>query len=137
MYNIAELIPQREPIVLVDEFLGIGENNISLSQFTVRPENIFVDNGVLDECGVIEHIAQSAAARIGYLCREEKKDVPLGYIGSVNNFQLLSHPKVSDTIVTRIEIIQEVFNISLIEAHCFVNENCIATCRMKIYLSND
>lgn len=134
MYSITELIPQRAPIVMVDEFLGMEEGNVSRSQFTVCADNIFVDDGVLDECGVIEHIAQSAAARIGYLYREERKDVPLGYIGSINNFQLFSHPKVNDTIVTKIVIIQEVFNISLIEAQCSVKDNCIATCRMKIYL---
>lgn len=134
MYKIAELIPQRAPIIMVDEFLGMEEQNVSRAQLTVRADNIFVDNGVMDECGVIEHIAQSAAARIGYICREAGKDVPLGYIGSVNEFHLFAHPKVNDTIVTQIEIIQEVFNISLIEARCCVDNRCIATCRMKIYL---
>lgn len=134
MYKIAELIPQRAPIVMVDEFLGVEERNVSRSQLTVRKDNIFVEGGVMDECGVIEHIAQSAAARIGYICREAGRDVPLGYIGSVNEFHLLAHPRVNDTIVTTIEIIQEVFNISLIEAHCCVGGNCIASCRMKICL---
>ena len=134
MYKITELIPQREPIVMVDEFLGMAEHNVSRSQLAVRADNIFVDNGVMDECGVIEHIAQSAAARIGFICREAGKMVPLGYIGSVNDFHMFSHPRVNDTIVTKIEIIQEVFNISLIEAHCCVDDRCIATCRMKIYL---
>lgn len=137
MYNITELIPQRAPIVMVDGFLGMEEGNVSRSQLTVRADNMFVDNGVLDECGIIEHIAQSAAARIGYICREAGKDVPLGYIGSVNDFHLLSFPKVNDTIITKIEVLQEVFNISLIEAHCFVAERCIASCRMKIYLKHD
>ena len=134
MYKISELIPQRAPIIMVDEFLGMEGQNVSRSRLTVRADNIFVDNGVMDECGVIEHIAQSAAARIGYICREARKEVPLGYIGSVNDFHLLAHPKVDDTIETIIEVIQEVFNISLIEAHCCVDGNCIATCRMKIYL---
>lgn len=134
MYKIAELIPQRAPIVMVDEFLGVEERNVSRSQLTVRKDNIFVEGSVMDECGVIEHIAQSAAARIGYICREADRDIPLGYIGSVNEFHLQAHPRVNDTIVTTIEIIQEVFNISLIEAHCCVGDNCIASCRMKIYL---
>jgi len=134
MYKITELIPQRAPIVMVDKFLGTEGQNVSRSQLTVRADNIFVANGEMDECGVIEHIAQSAAARIGYICREAGKEVPLGYIGSVNDFHLFAHPRVNDVIETRIEIIQEVFNISLIEAHCYVNDNCVATCRMKIYL---
>ena len=137
MYNITELIPQRAPIVMVDEFRGIDDSNASHTILTVRADNIFVEDDILDECGVIEHIAQSAAARVGYLCRESGKDVPLGYIGSINNFQLMFHPEVNDVVETRIDIIQEVFNISLIEACCMVNGRCAAVCRMKIFLDND
>ena len=134
MYSITELIPQRAPIIMVDEFLGIGDDGLSRSRFTVRADNIFVANGVLDECGVIEHIAQTAAARIGYICREHGREVPLGYIGSVNDFRLFSHPAAGETIVTAIEIIQEVFSISLIGAYCCVGECRKAECRMKICL---
>ena len=51
MYKILELIPQRPPIVMVDEFLGL-EDNISRTCFTVRKNNIFVDND-FSECGLI------------------------------------------------------------------------------------
>ena len=60
MDNILDLIPQRAPIVMVDEFLGIQEN-LSRTRLTVSKENIFVDNDRMSECGLIEHIAQSAA----------------------------------------------------------------------------
>ena len=43
MNNILELIPQREPMVMVDEFLGMGEA-VSKTRFTVREDNLFVDN---------------------------------------------------------------------------------------------
>lgn len=137
MNNITDLIPQRPPIVMVDAFVGIGADNISTTRFTVRDDNLFVDDGELDECGLIEHIAQSAAARVGYLCRESGKEIPLGYIGSVNKFELMFRPRTNDEIETRIEILQEVFNISLIEARCTVGGACAATCRMKIFLEQE
>ena len=43
MNNILDLIPQRAPIVMVDEFLGIQEN-LSKTSLTVSKDNIFVDN---------------------------------------------------------------------------------------------
>jgi len=119
---------------MVDEFLGIGDDGVSRTRLTVRADNLFVENGLLDECGILEHIAQSAAARVGCLCRERGQEVPLGYIGSINDFRLTAHPAVNDEIITSIAIIQEVFNISLIEARCTVGGDCIAVCRMKIYL---
>ena len=46
MDNILDLIPQRAPIVMVDEFLGI-EENVSRTRFTVREDNIFVDGNMI------------------------------------------------------------------------------------------
>ncbi len=136
MANIIDLIPQRAPIVMVDEFLGI-EESVSKSSLTVREDNIFVDDATLSECGLIEHIAQSAAARVGHIFNTLNRPIPIGYIGSVNDFTIAAHPKVGDTIYTTIEVIQEVFNITLIRAVCRVNDVEIATCKMKIFLDTD
>ena len=118
---------------MVDEFLGIQEN-LSKTSLTVSKDNIFVDNDKLSECGLIEHIAQSAATRVGYIFKTNNKPIPIGYIGSINNFELIDFPKVGDIISTTIEVIQEVFSITLIQAHCYVNNVEIASCKMKIFL---
>ena len=78
--NILDLIPQRAPIVMVDELLDVY-GIVSRSRFTIREENIFVDNGILSECGLIEHIAQSAAERVGYIFKSKNQPIPIGYIG--------------------------------------------------------
>lgn len=136
MSSILNLIPQRAPIVMVEEFLGI-EENVSRTRFTVKENNIFVNGDTMSECGLIEHIAQSAAARVGYIFKSKNQPIPIGYIGSVNDFSLFSHPHVGDVITTTIEILQEVFNVTLIEAHCRVGDAEIATCRMKIFLDTN
>ena len=135
MDNVIDLIPQRHPIVMVDDFLGV-EDTLSISRLTISESNLFVDNGVFSECGIIEHIAQSAAARIGYIFKKKTEPVPIGYIGSVNNFFVSINPRVGDTIYTYIEVIQEVFNISLIQARCKINNQEIASCTMKIFLQS-
>lgn len=136
MNNILDLIPQRAPIVMVDEYLGI-DNNVSRTRFTVYNDNIFVNNGEFSECGLIEHIAQSAAARVGYIFKSKNLPIPIGYIGSINNFVIYQNPKVGEAINTTIEIIQEVFNITLIQAYCHIDGKEIASCRMKIFLENN
>ena len=79
--GILNLIPQRPPIVMVDSFFGIEENH-SYSGLTVTADNIFCETRKLQEAGIIEHIAQSAAARIGFLYTRQGEKVPLGFIGS-------------------------------------------------------
>jgi predicted hotdog family 3-hydroxylacyl-ACP dehydratase len=121
---------------MVEEFLGI-EDNVSRTSLSVKEDNIFVDNDTLSECGLIEHIAQSAAARVGHIFNTLNRPIPIGYIGSVNDFAISVHPKVGDTVYTTVEVIQEVFNITLIRAVCKVNDVEIATCKMKIFLDTD
>ncbi len=133
MTNITELIPQRSPILMIDEFLGF-DKQVSRSHLLVTDDNLFVDDGVLCECGIIEHIAQSAAARVGFIFKSKGEPIPLGYIGAVNSFNLMEYPKVGDEIFTEINVAQEFMNISLIEAQCNVNDNVVAQCKMKIFL---
>jgi len=136
MDSVLDFIPQRAPIVMVDEFVGI-EENVSRTRFTVCDGNLFVDNELLSECGLIEHIAQSAAARVGYIFKSNNRPIPLGYIGSVNDFKLAENPKVGDTIETTIEVLHEVFGITLIGARCSVGGQEIASCKMKIFLDTN
>lgn len=133
MFSIEELIPQRAPIVMVDRLTSIKEG-VSYTELEVRADNLFVERGVLSECGLIEHIAQSAAARIGYLFRMRDEAVPIGYIGSVNQFALGRLPRVGERLTTSIRVLQEVDQVSLVEAEVCSGDEVVASSRMKIFL---
>lgn len=133
MFPIEELIPQRAPIVMVDRLSSI-EEGVSYTELEVRADNLFVERGVLSECGLIEHIAQSAAARIGYLFRMRGEVVPIGYIGSVNQFALGRLPRVGERLTTSIRVLQEVYQVSLVEAEVRSGDEVVASSRMKIFL---
>ncbi len=133
MFSIEELIPQRAPIVMVDRLTSIKEG-VSYTELEVRADNLFVERGVLSECGLIEHIAQSAAARIGYLFRMRGEAVPIGYIGSVNQFALGRLPRVGERLTTSIRVLQEVYQVSLVEAEVRSDDEVVASSRMKIFL---
>lgn len=133
MFPIEELIPQRAPIVMVDRLTSI-EEGVSYTELEVRADNLFVERGVLSECGLIEHIAQSAAARIGYLFRMRGEAVPIGYIGSVNQFALGRLPRVGERLTTSIRVLQEVYQVSLVEAEVRSDDEVVASSRMKIFL---
>lgn len=134
--GIWQLIPQRPPIVMVDRFWGIEENT-SYSGLTVESDNLFCQKGELQETGLIEHIAQSAAARIGYLFLQQKQPVPLGFIGSVEKMKIVRLPKIGERLQTAITVVQEVFDITLITAQVTSNEELLTECRMKIFLKKE
>lgn len=134
--DIFSLIPQRPPIVMIDSFFGIEENR-SFSGLTVTTDNIFCEAGKLQETGLIEHIAQSAAARIGFIYTQKGEEVPLGFIGSVDKLKVYSLPDVGMKLFTEITIVQEVFDITLISAQVKAGEELIAECRMKIFIKKE
>lgn len=140
--EILEFIPQRAPIVMVDEFFGV-DNELSVSGLLISEDNIFCEQSlpekktVLGECGIIEHIAQSAALRMGYIYKSNGKEVPLGFIGSINKLQVYSLPPAGKKLRTEIRIEQEVFNITLIYAVTKTDDFVIAECKMKIYLQEE
>jgi len=130
---IKEYIPQREPIIMVDAFYGIADNK-SFSGLTVKEENILVENGLLSEAGIIEHIAQSCALRVGYQYRQQQLPVPTGYIGAIKNMKILSLPQVGQDLFTTVTVLQEIFGITLVSVEVEVNQTLIAAGEMKIFL---
>ncbi len=134
--DILKLLPQRAPILMIDKFYGI-ENNESRSGLTVMPDNIFCSDGEMQETGIIEHIAQSAAARVGYIYVEKGEEVPLGFIGSVDKLTVHRLPQVGEELTTTISIMQEVGDITLVAAQTISGIETVADCRMKIFLKKD
>ena len=94
-YDIKSLIPQREPILLVDALVGV-EGGAVRTRLTVRRDNCFVgEDGLLAEPGLVEHIAQSASAFAGYKAMEARaSEPPVGYIGEVRKFRCYRCPRV-------------------------------------------
>ncbi len=131
--DILELIPQRVPIVMVDKFYGM-DDNISVTGLSICNDNIFSADGFFSECGLIEHIAQSAALRVGYICKQTGKEVPIGFIGSVNKFSLNRNVKIGEDLITEVKVETELMNITLILAKVKVVEDVVAECSMKIFL---
>jgi len=132
--KIKDYIPQREPIIMVDAFYGIDDIK-SFSGLTITKENALIEAGCLSEAGIIEHIAQSCALRLGYQYRQQQLPVPIGYIGAIKNMKILSLPHIGQQLFTTITILHEIFDITLVSVEVEVNEIVIATGEMKIFLN--
>ena len=134
--NISELIPQQSPFILVDKLLYC-DLETTKTALIVREDNIFFDNGMLSESGLMENIAQTCAARMGYINKYIHSDkVKLGFIGSIKNLVIEELPKAGDELMTTIDVVSEVFTITLVNAKVEVREKLIASCEMKISLTD-
>ena len=115
--DIHELLPQQEPFVMIDKLVHFDET-LTVTETEIRASNIFVDDNYFSASGVMENIAQTCAARIGYVNKYIlKKGVQLGFIGAVRNFEVLALPRVGQTIVTHVKVLENVFGMTLAEAY--------------------
>lgn len=134
--NILELIPQAPPFVMIGQLLYQDETT-TRSSFKIEANNCMVFNGEFSEGGLMENIAQTAAARVGYITKQENKPVAGGYIGAVKDLEVLFLPKVGDALLTEIKIENQVFNVSVIIGQVWGNNELCASCEMKVFLNED
>jgi predicted hotdog family 3-hydroxylacyl-ACP dehydratase len=132
--GILSYIPQRVPFVMVDEVV-YSDEIISRSKFLVDAQNIFVENGYLKEPGLVENIAQTAAARAGYIAHTQNKPVLVGYIGAIKNLEIFFFPKTGDGLITEITIENQIFDVTLISGKIICNGKLAAHCQMKIFIN--
>ncbi len=137
-FDVKELLPQRPPFIMVDK-LTYYDPLKSVTVFTVRANNLFCKDGVMEEAGLIENIAQTCAVKTGYRdMTEPERDgvVKIGFIGMIKRMDIYRNPRVDEQFTTTVEILEEVFNATLIGAKVEIGDELIATCEMKIYLTD-
>lgn len=134
--EITNYIPQRSPIIMIDTIESCEVKCIETT-FEILPDNIFVSNGEMSESGLLENIAQSAAAKVGYECHKKKIPVPLGFIGAINKIEVSNHPKVGEKINTFIEIQREVFGVTIVKGMSKVDDIVLISCEMKIVIASE
>lgn len=151
--DVKEILPQRSPMLMIDRLTEWSESSAT-TEFEIREENIFLMScpsaandtvGTTSEHnarplhksltpeGIIENVAQTCAAKIGYYNKYILHlPVNIGYIGEIRNFSVTRFPHAGETLVTKVVVEQEVFGISLISASVSCGGEVIATGKMKI-----
>ena len=138
MYDIQSLIPQRDPIMMVDRLVDAEDERCTTS-LTIAPGNFFLDaDGLVAEAGLVEHIAQSASAFAGYRAKETGAEKPpVGYIGEVKRFHCYRRPAVGETLTTTITMGPTVGEVTIIRGETTSNGEKIAETQMKIAIKDE
>ena len=113
---------------------------VAKTVLTVREDNIFCNcDGRMEEAGIIENIAQTCAARMGYQEKTEaQRDgiIKIGFIGMIKTMEFFRNPVVGEQLETTVNIIENFFNTTLVETKVEIAGETIATCEMKIFLTD-
>lgn len=130
----SEYIPQKPPFIMVDNILSCNDMQ-TVTNFKINENNIFVKDNLLQEAGIIENIAQTCAARIGYL--NQQQEIRVGVIGAIKNLEIYKLVAVNEILTTTIKTVAEVFDSVIIDAEIYSNNLIIAKAEMKVFIMNE
>ncbi len=131
---ILACIPQRAPMLMVDGLKAYDEKRI-IATLTIDVGNIFVKGQILQESGLIEHMAQSVALHTGFGYYLRKEKAPIGYIGSISNLDLLQSAKIGVQINTEVIVLQEFSGVTLVDIVSRIDNTIIAKGQMKTVIA--
>lgn len=132
--TVENLLPQKFPFVMVDAMYSYTETSL-ISGLTIQNDNIFAENNIFLEAGLIEHMAQSVALHTGYQFFLRNETAPTGYIGSIKEIAIKKLPQINDSIQSEVTILQEFAGITLVNIVTKLNNEEIANGQMKTVLA--
>lgn len=129
--DIDSIVLQQPPFRFVHRLDSFSKEE-SIITFTPGDGNLLMENGCLSAAGLIEHMAQANAARIGYYCVYIlKAPVDIGYIGQVKDFTLHRLPRAGERLTTTVTLKYEVFKVSLCDVVVRSGEEVLASATLK------
>ena len=161
--DVLDLLPQRRPYIMVDKLTHFDWVTAK-TVFTVRDDNLFCKDGVMEEAGLVENIAQTCAARTGFKqllekagfspadealqsveqCLEnndftssvEACKIKIGVIAMISMLEMKRRPLAGEVLETSMTIEEEYFSTTLVRSEVKIGDETIATCRMKLFLTD-
>ncbi|MDC0722709.1 ApeP family dehydratase [Nannocystis bainbridge] len=95
---VAELVPQRPPMLLLDEVVAADDDGITCAA-VVHPGNLFLVDGRVHASALLEYMAQAIAAFAGLGARASGQPPAVGLIAACRNFELhAEHLAVGDPL---------------------------------------
>jgi predicted hotdog family 3-hydroxylacyl-ACP dehydratase len=132
--EIKKLIPQRRPMVMFNSLMEADVLH-AVSELFISEDNIFCNGSVLTVAGIIENIAQTAAAHNGFAAIQNGQPVPIGYIAAVKNLKIYRLPSVGEKLQTEIVIKKVIMDFVIAEGIVRTSDVEIAGCEMRIFIS--
>ena len=132
--EITKYIPQRPPFVMIGELVAASATG-AITRTHIDPENRMVKDGYFTESGLIENMAQTAAAQAGFIAAENNTEVPVGFIASVKDFRSYMRVAAGTDITTEIQIKDHVLNVTLALGTVFNDQLKVCECEIRIFIN--
>jgi predicted hotdog family 3-hydroxylacyl-ACP dehydratase len=141
--DIQNYLPHRAPMLMVDLILNLDANFVE-TIFLIKKDNIFVNNGIFIEAGLIENTAQTCSSIVGkkYFFDEdgtENENINvIGFISALKNLKIHSLPKVNDTIITKANLVSKFvgddYTLCTMSCESLLDDKILLECEINLFI---
>lgn len=132
--DIHKYLPQAEPFIMVDCIYQCSTEK-AVTGFCIRENNPLLNtDGGFSEAGLIEHMAQSIAAKAGFEAKEKNGPIKTGFIAQLKNIKIFGLPTIKDELTTEVVVVNQLFNTLLLNANTYLNNSLIASGELRIFI---
>jgi len=133
--DIKKIIPHRDPMVMIDGYHKIDSDHASAEK-TFHSGDYGVCNGYILDSILIECVAQTVAAHLGYkyiVEKSEKGQAKKGMLVSVDTFAFLSRARKGSTVHIKIKKTNELGAFKMFNGKLLIDDQLIAEGDLKLY----
>ncbi len=133
--NIQNYLPHREPMLMVGSILELTQEKV-ITLFKIKESTTFVSNGILQESGLIENMAQTCSSIVGqsFFADETKDTKVIGFITSIKKVTIFSLPNVGQEIMTKAILVSQFENICQISCETLCNDKLLGTAEINLFI---
>ncbi len=126
--DIRQFLPHRPPVLMIDKWMRLSEKEVT-TLFDISPDCIFVQNGYLQECGLIENAAQACSTIVGesffnkHKASSTQADNPvIGFVSNIKKVDIYQLPPAGQTLTTRAQLLSstDMPHFSICTARCSI-----------------
>lgn len=121
-------LPQQPPYKMIDKVIHYDIQNIRCS-YKITDSNPLVENSYLTSEGMIECMAQVAAAKASI----ESEESGIGYLVLIRSFECNRKVVTGETIEPELKILHDVHPFKIFEAAIWLGDNKIAAGEIRTF----
>ena len=131
-YSVEQLLPHAEPMVLLDEILDYGGDELTAA-LTIRDDSHFLQSEGVPSYVGIEYMAQAVAAYGGFEALKEQRPIRVGYLLGTRKFVAkVPFFRIGDRLKVRVSVIY-VDVLSSFACQIWVDEEIVAEANLSVY----
>lgn len=144
--DIKKYLPHRAPMLMVDMILIMNDEMVE-TIFEIKEDNIFIQNGIFTEIGLIENAAQTCSSIVAkdYFVDENNQDKEgvdvVGFISAIKTLKIHKLPKVGNIIKTNSSLISKFItdDYSLCTMNCqtFNNDQLLLEGEINLFIKEN